>query len=1020
MLKTVRDACVPTQMALESSMAEQVEDLRRLIAGEAKGREFFSKNHITAGMRQLFDLGLRRLAGHSDQALFELSQAMGGGKTHSMVAFGLIAKDPSLRKYVVPDIAASAEFGEANVVAFTGRNYPDHYLWGEIAAQIGKGDTFRRYWQNGPLAPDENAWMQLLGDEPTLILLDELPPYFDNAQTVSVGAATLAKVATAALSNLFSAALKLPRVCIVVSNLSGTYEGASKDLRKAIRDVEQEAKRQAKPITPVDLAGDEIYQILKKRLFAKPPSDTDIETVVQAFALALHEAEKSKTIAKSTEQIADEIRASYPFHPSIKDLVALFRNNESYRQTRGLMQFVGKAIRSVWAREQNDVYLIGLQHLRLADGEVRDAVRSINDLGNAISHDILSSGGAVAETIDANLGTDAASQVATLLLSSSLSTAVDSVTGLTKQRLLEYLIAPNRSALEFSSAFDELRKECWYLHRKDGDVFYFSNVENLTKRLTTEAERAPQTKIDIEMRRRLEGMFEPKRRNAYQDLKALPQLDDVRLDGGRLLLILSPDTKSPPQDAARYFQTVVEKNNLCILTGDGSDLASLDEKTRNIYAIHKVQTELAPSNPLQIELTEKREAAEQDFNATVTATFNRVYYPMKSGLVPAKLSMTFSGNRLDGEEQIEKALVQPGVAKLVLDLEKEEAMLIQKAEEMLWPPNQKRVPWRDIRSRSISNERWSWLPKDGLDRLRQAAEQKGIWRSSGDGYIEKGPFEKPKTSVNIQERWRDEATETATLDVSALHAGPKARIFHDTKPTVSPRSTELKDSKLVTNATKVHFLAIDPSNEHETGEPKVWTNRLRVEYQPREGAGTRQLELKPIPRGTIRYTLTGTNPVEGQVYEKAFDIPTGEVVVSCYIEDEGVSDKRTFRIPAAGNDVTVDPGKPARLKKRLNTQGTAESYKVIITPLQKTGARAGGVTLEIGSGSTNASLRLGSEVTASGQDLDAMVHALRTVLGDDMAEVQIRVQEIAFQKGQDLSNFVSDHGLKIAANEVEP
>jgi hypothetical protein len=68
-----------------------------------------------------------------------------------------------------------------------------------------------------------------------LQILDELPPFFDYAVTQAVGAGNLAQVATAAFANLFSAALKLPRVCIVLSNLSGAYEGASKELRKAIK-----------------------------------------------------------------------------------------------------------------------------------------------------------------------------------------------------------------------------------------------------------------------------------------------------------------------------------------------------------------------------------------------------------------------------------------------------------------------------------------------------------------------------------------------------------------------------------------------------------------------------------------------------------------------------------------------------------------------------------------------------------------------------------------------------------------
>lgn len=66
----------------------------------------------------------------------------------------------------------------------------------------------------------------------------------------------MADVTTFALSNLLAAALKpeLKRLCIVISNLSGSYEGATKAIsalvQKATRDLQQETGRQAKVITP--------------------------------------------------------------------------------------------------------------------------------------------------------------------------------------------------------------------------------------------------------------------------------------------------------------------------------------------------------------------------------------------------------------------------------------------------------------------------------------------------------------------------------------------------------------------------------------------------------------------------------------------------------------------------------------------------------------------------------------------------------------------------------------------------
>jgi hypothetical protein len=72
-------------------------------------------------------------------------------------------------------------------------------------------------------------------------------------------------------------------------------------------------------------------------------------------------------------------------------------------------------------------------------------------------------------------------------------------------------VAPLRSPLEFDEAFEKLRTECWYLHRKENDSWYFSKNENLKKKIEKYAATAAQPKIDAEMERRLKLVFEPKR-----------------------------------------------------------------------------------------------------------------------------------------------------------------------------------------------------------------------------------------------------------------------------------------------------------------------------------------------------------------------------------------------------------------------------------------------------------------------------------------------------------------------------
>ena len=200
-------------------MAEGIENLADLIADSGDGRGFFARNYVTHGMEQLFREGVLRLSGKSDQAVFELTQAMGGGKTHMMVALGLLARHTSLRDAVLPpELSERIEFGEARIAAFNGRNSPNNYIWGEIASQLGADEAIRPHWANGPRAVDQRKWKEIIGDTPTLILLDELPPYLQNAATQAVGAGTLADMVVYSLGSLMSAALELPNCAIVIAN----------------------------------------------------------------------------------------------------------------------------------------------------------------------------------------------------------------------------------------------------------------------------------------------------------------------------------------------------------------------------------------------------------------------------------------------------------------------------------------------------------------------------------------------------------------------------------------------------------------------------------------------------------------------------------------------------------------------------------------------------------------------------------------------------------------------------------
>lgn len=109
-------------------------------------------------MKQLIRGAFRRFASESSQSVFVLSQAMGGGKTHNMIAQGLLAAYPGIREKVIEKAYQFANVPQVRVVAFSGRESDTQYgIWGSIASQLEKRNLFSDYYS--PLAaPGQSAW----------------------------------------------------------------------------------------------------------------------------------------------------------------------------------------------------------------------------------------------------------------------------------------------------------------------------------------------------------------------------------------------------------------------------------------------------------------------------------------------------------------------------------------------------------------------------------------------------------------------------------------------------------------------------------------------------------------------------------------------------------------------------------------------------------------------------------------------------------------------------------------------
>lgn len=112
---TVKQACQPRPGTVDPARRDTVLDLGDLVEGRIDADQFFAEYYITEGMKTLLTEGYRRLEAKSSQGVFKLTQAMGGVKTHNLLALGLLARGAGAGSNPIETIIEDAVRTASNV-----------------------------------------------------------------------------------------------------------------------------------------------------------------------------------------------------------------------------------------------------------------------------------------------------------------------------------------------------------------------------------------------------------------------------------------------------------------------------------------------------------------------------------------------------------------------------------------------------------------------------------------------------------------------------------------------------------------------------------------------------------------------------------------------------------------------------------------------------------------------------------------------------------------------------------------
>jgi hypothetical protein len=1031
--------CKPRQSVFERARADTVANIADFNAGRIDGDAFFAENHVTEGMKILFRQVFERLSGRSDQGVFRLKQAMGGGKTHNLIALGVLAQRAKLRQRVLSECAIETDGDEIEVAAFDGRETDTRdFLWLHLLRLLNR----HHLWEgsaNEP--PGPLSWARLIGEKPTLIMLDEMPPFFVALGARSAGpASTQADLLAIALANLMAAIMtnRLPRCCLVIADLAGVWAQGSAHIQQAIDNATAETNRTAMDITPVRMDGLELYGILRARLFENSPDREAVTIVSRAYAQAYRTAVQQAAFPPLFEGWAAEVLDTYPFHPGMQDLLARFRENPGFQQTRETLRLARRMVANIWDSDAKRRLLVHPDDIDFNDADVGTMLDRINaSLRNACARDVASRGTATAEALAEEARDSAPKDAAKLLYLSSLAIATNPNTlqGLTPEEVAAYLCAPGRDVSHVNaSLMTQLEDASWYLHRRTDGRWYYRDVKNVTSAIKERAQTLNEDARRKEIQTYLRQVFRPGKaserqvgagRLAYQRLEVFPATDDIQreISADETLLVIS---QPHPQGLHPVLHTLWEnqtfKNRMMFLCG-AEVFTKVSDNAAYVKAAEDLITEFEAQHMPDTapELQQARSALDRwraGFLSALRETFTQLYYPALDGtLTQRSLKLEFASNAFVGETAILDTLRDE--QKYRDDVESDSFR--GEFEDLIFTAPT--MQWKDLLETVARQPDWYLVPPGGHESLKATALTKDFWRDEGAGYLRKRPFPPEKTAVVLQQLNRSDDTGRVTLQVSAKH-GDRVH-YEEGNRTVTPGSTVVQGGRLETDAMIVTFLAVDSTGLHDTGEPRRWENMVAVKYQLSYRDGSHRVTLKAVPGGTIRFTLDGSGARYGRAYDGEIVVPQNCDMVLAIAEASGIwSEQLKVPIPRGEDEsepVDIDPLQPAEWRLRLKCPDRRRSFEVLGI-LKRFDAEIGGAQINLSMPNSTEdwiSLSFGQNVLRTAEFLETRADELASNLGlQPQPDLDLNISRIKFPTGRALMETAKELGEVPRPGEV--
>ncbi|MBX7052699.1 MAG: DUF499 domain-containing protein [Flavobacteriales bacterium] len=334
---------------------------------------FFSKTYLTAGLKNVAKTVIKGLNGKEDaeNRIISLQTGFGGGKTHTLISLYHISKwgKKAMQSEYAHELLAytgNPEFESANIAVFTnstndaanGRlvdGITIQTMWGELAYQLGGKEAYEIVRKNDEqLISPAGLFKKVLAlTKPALILVDELADYCVKASARKAGNSSLADQTISFMQEL-TEAVAATEHCVAVITLPASPQevGNTPEAQNILTSLQKRVSRMGADTQPV--ADDEIYEVIRRRLFEEVADPEFMETVASKY-LELYQQYWTELPGHANKsEYKQRIIKSYPFHPELIDVFRVrWASHHDFQRTRGALRLLAAIVSDLYKRQQS-------------------------------------------------------------------------------------------------------------------------------------------------------------------------------------------------------------------------------------------------------------------------------------------------------------------------------------------------------------------------------------------------------------------------------------------------------------------------------------------------------------------------------------------------------------------------------------------------------------------------------------------------------------------------------------------